>query len=65
VSLIRRLADGELQAKPTTCPFCRSAKIVTASKHVDSSAYWRCETCGQVWNVGRLRVFMRNNHGGR
>jgi transposase-like protein len=42
--------------KPATCPFCGSARMTTASEHVDASAYWRCETCGEVWNVGRLQA---------
>jgi len=65
MTLKRRVADGEPGATPTTCPFCRSAKIMTASKQVDSSTYWRCQTCGQLWNVGRLRVVTRHGYGGR
>jgi transposase-like protein len=45
----------ELPPAPTTCPFCRSPRIAaTASKKVDASAYWRCEACGEMWNVARL-----------
>ena len=57
-------ADHQAQAQ-TACPFCRSAKITTTSKVLDSSAYWRCEACGQVWNVGRNRPSTRFGYGGR
>jgi len=65
MTLKRRVADGEPRATPTTCPFCRSAKIMTASKQMDSSTYWLCQTCGQLWNVGRLLVVTRHGYGGR
>ncbi len=42
-----------------------SAKIRAASEKVDSSAYWRCEACGQMWNVGRLKASHRPQFGGR
>jgi len=38
---------------PTACPFCRSVKISIPSEKVDASTYWRCEACGQMWNVSR------------
>jgi transposase-like protein len=50
---------------PATCPFCQSSKVVTASEKLDASTYWRCEACGQVWNVGRLRAAGRYRYGGR
>jgi len=50
---------------PTACPFCRSSKVVTASEKVDASTYWRCEVCGQVWNIGRNRGSSRFGYGGR
>jgi transposase-like protein len=53
------------QHTQTACPFCRSAKVTTTSKTHDASAYWRCEACGQVWNVGRNRPANRFGYGGR
>ena len=50
-----RQHDEPLPA-PTSCPFCGSPKIATASEKADTSAYWRCEGCGEMWNVARLRV---------
>lgn len=41
---------------PARCPFCRSMTITTGSEKVDASTYWRCQTCGQMWNVERLRA---------
>jgi transposase-like protein len=41
-------------AKPPVCPFCGSSRTVTADAKVDAATYWRCETCGQLWNVARL-----------
>jgi transposase-like protein len=58
------LPDQEAPPTPTACPFCRSPKIMTTSTKADASSYWRCEACGQVWNVGRLRPVGRQNHGG-
>lgn len=40
---------------PAKCPACASRDLVTASKVVDASSYWRCNACGEVWNVGRQR----------
>ena len=42
-------------ASPTVCPFCRSLKIKTSSVKVDAQAYWRCESCGEMWNGARLQ----------
>ena len=48
--------EAAVRVTPTPCPFCRSSKTTTASEKVDASTYWRCETCGQMWNAGRLRA---------
>jgi transcription elongation factor Elf1 len=39
---------------PTSCPFCRSPSVSTTSKNVSAATYWRCATCGQIWNPARL-----------
>ncbi len=57
--------EPESPVSPVACPFCQSAKIRAASEKVDSSAYWRCEACGQMWNVGRLKAPHRQQFGGR
>ena len=45
---------------PTECPACRSKNVVTASKVVTAASYWRCESCAEVWNAGRLEAARRN-----
>ena len=41
---------------PTVCPFCGSTKIAAPLKKVDTSTYWRCEACNEMWNVGRHKA---------
>ena len=38
---------------PTVCPFCSSPSVSTTSKIISASTYWRCTTCGQIWNPAR------------
>jgi predicted Zn finger-like uncharacterized protein len=40
-------------AAPASCPACRSSSIVTTSKSPDADCYWRCTSCGEVWNDSR------------
>ena len=40
--------------KPAVCPFCRSQNLSTNSKNITDATYWRCTTCGQIWNQLRL-----------
>lgn len=44
---------------PAKCPACGARDIVTASKVIDASTYWRCGACGEVWNVARQRAGAR------
>jgi transposase-like protein len=44
---------------PESCPACQSTSISTTSKIPDSSSYWRCTTCGEIWNDSR-RDSVRN-----
>ncbi len=44
------------QPAPSECPFCHSPAVTTTSKVPDLSAYWRCEACGEVWNLSRLET---------
>jgi transposase-like protein len=51
---------------PTACPFCGSPRILTASEKIDASSYWRCEACGDVWNLARVQAAAgRNTYGAR
>ena len=36
------------------CPFCKSDRVNTTTKTPNASAYWRCHSCGAIWNPGRL-----------
>jgi len=38
---------------PTTCPGCQSPSITTTARNPDESTYWRCGSCGEIWNVSR------------
>jgi predicted Zn finger-like uncharacterized protein len=47
-----RSANPELTI-PTVCPTCQSTAIITTAKTPDSTSYWRCTKCGDVWNASR------------
>jgi predicted Zn finger-like uncharacterized protein len=49
----RSIQSTETDVSPVTCPFCRSSSIVTKAKNPDADSYWRCTTCGEIWNGGR------------
>jgi transposase-like protein len=57
--------NAEPTPTPTACPFCQSSKITTPNEKVDANTYWRCDACGQMWNVARQRTTNRNQFGGR
>ena len=48
-----RAAPAPQLTTPTACPVCDSASISTAARTPDENAYWRCSTCGEVWNASR------------
>jgi len=41
---------------PASCPACQSTLIVTTAKIPDADSYWRCRSCGEVWNASRMRT---------
>ena len=41
----------EAGVAPKTCPFCNSVDVKTTSKEVNAATYWRCASCGQIWNA--------------
>ena len=51
--------------KSPACPACRSSVVTTTAKVPDVSSYWRCERCGEVWNVGRRHDGPRPNRANR
>jgi uncharacterized Zn finger protein len=54
----KREADKPAEV-PAKCPSCGGREVVTTSKVVDESTYWRCATCGDVWNIARQRQASR------
>ena len=40
---------------PSACPSCQSSSVVTTAKSPDAESYWRCCSCGEVWNASRRR----------
>ncbi len=42
-----------VDGRPTRCPACSSSDISTRARTPDSSSYWRCDGCGEVWNAAR------------
>jgi transposase-like protein len=40
----------------SACPFCASDRVSTTSKTPTVSTYWRCHSCGEIWNPGREAV---------
>lgn len=48
--------------QPTACPFCRSVKISIPNEKVSASTYWRCDACGQMWNVNRHTASQRPSY---
>ena len=46
---------------PSHCPACGSRNVQTTSKIVTAATYWRCQSCGEVWNVGRRQAADRYN----
>ena len=46
-------SPNEVVVAPACCPACGSTDLQTTSKTIDVSTYWRCNACGEVWNVSR------------
>jgi predicted Zn finger-like uncharacterized protein len=49
------VANDVARPLPTVCPACRSSAIATAAKQPNADSYWRCDSCGEVWNDSRKR----------
>jgi ribosomal protein L37AE/L43A len=41
--------------RPAACPFCHSKAVGTLAKEITTATYWRCQACGEVWNVANLK----------
>ena len=53
-----RPKTSNLTGSPLACPKCGSPSISTAAKHPNPTSYWRCESCGEIWNQSRPRARM-------
>ena len=53
--------SGEPLQAPAHCPECESTRVTTKGKTITESTYWRCEACGEIWNVGRRRPSYPNS----
>jgi transposase-like protein len=45
--------EPEVFVPPSRCPSCGGKELTTTSKAADRTAYWRCLTCGEIWNLER------------
>ena len=54
--VLRRSDSDHASSVPSQCPACQSSSVTTTAKKPDANSYWRCETCGEVWNVARRRA---------
>jgi ribosomal protein L37AE/L43A len=44
----------EEQRRPDACPFCHSKAVGTLAKQITAATYWRCQECGELWNIAQL-----------
>lgn len=47
---------------PASCPSCHSTAILTTAKSPDVDSYWRCATCGDIWNAARAQSDRHGAH---
>lgn len=49
------MQNPEVEPVPraSRCPSCGGKDLTTTSKPTDAAPYWRCLTCGEVWNLAR------------
>jgi transposase-like protein len=52
-----RTSDSASPVTPANCPFCKSTDISAPNNKVSASTYWRCASCGEMWNVARHLEF--------
>jgi transposase-like protein len=50
---MRRDAEAEPVPRVERCPACQSSDVRTTCKATDEAPYWRCLSCGEIWNVAR------------
>ena len=56
---------SDSEPRPAACPFCGSKGIGTLAKVITDRTYWRCQACGEVWNMANLRATSKDYRYGR
>ena len=51
--------EGPPVAPPNACPVCGSTRLTTTSRTITAATYWRCTSCGEIWNASRLESVSR------
>lgn len=59
------LADAGSTNAPESCPACHSASITSTAKSPNINSYWRCDSCGEVWNISRRQNERRGGYAWR
>lgn len=54
--MISRDLKPEAAQPPAKCPNCGGRDMTTRSKVIDRNTYWRCVTCGEIWNLDRRDI---------
>jgi transposase-like protein len=54
-----RDVEPEAVQPPVKCPHCGSRELTTTARAIDKSTYWRCLSCGEVWNLERRNIGSR------
>jgi transposase-like protein len=47
---------------PPACPACQSRSITTTARNPDEHTYWRCGSCGEIWNASRREARQSGVH---
>ncbi len=53
MTVFHESAPGRTNERSPVCPACTSPSVTTTAKRPGADTYWRCEECGEVWNVSR------------
>jgi len=56
---------SNVDLRPAQCPECGSKSLGTLAKVISVDTYWRCHSCGAVWNQTRQRAAGARRYGNR
>jgi ribosomal protein L37AE/L43A len=57
-----RSQPAEPPPAPSQCPRCGSSDVMT-TKAITAESYWRCVSCGEIWNVSRRTARRQGPYG--